>query len=128
MSTIWVEWVEVSSLLAIEVLKITPGPVRKLEVEGHRVCDFCSGPFPDEGVVPQLQGLRAVATTPTGCTIMEPPWSLCDNCRLALGLRLGDEVVDLAEVRRLYREKTEEYIEHFPTMRGLLQMEVYGTG
>ncbi len=131
MSDIRVEWIEVTELPADKVLEITSGDgtVVKGPVQPYRyqVCDFCSGPLPEKGVVAMLQELNAIATGGGTTTVMTPPWALCPRCSLALGLSPGDGVADLEGVRSLYREKTAVFLKSLG-MEGVLTLEVYGTG
>ena len=129
MSTFTVRWVE-RSAVPVAAVKTTSGRHSAMHawVREKALCDFCSGPL-TEGLIPMIEELRAVMTTPAGTTVMEPPWALCAACQTAVGLRRGALGVEFSAVRRLYREKTEENLRGLaPWAQGKVKVEVYGPG
>lgn len=130
MSTLAVRWVRKESLPVAALVKTTSGRHSAMHawVQEKALCDFCSGPLQD-GLIPIIEDMRAIMTTPAGTTVMEPPWALCATCQEAVGLSPGDLVVEFSAARRLHRGKSEEKLRGLaPWARGKVKVEVYGPG
>ena len=130
MSTLTVRWVERAAVPVAALVKTTSGRHSALHawVQEKALCDFCSEPL-QAVMIPMIEDMRAIMTTPAGTTVMEPPWALCATCQEAVGLCPGDLVVEFSAVRRLYREESEEKLRGLaPWARGKVTVEVYGPG
>ena len=88
------------------------------------VCDFCDGVIKEACAV--FDGVRGKITNPQGDARglwIDGPFGACSNCQSRLGIRPGDQEVELAKVRRLFSSEVKRALGH-PRLR----VGFYGPG